>query len=84
MRAYIINLDRAQERWRSVERAFAGTSFLLCRIGGIDGSALQLPIPEYSESRFRWFHGRPTSLGHVGCYLGFNLRRLSRRRPAEN
>lgn len=69
MRAYIINLDRAPERWASVERAFHGTRFELCRIAGIDGKTLTFPHPDYSEKRFRWFHGRPTSPGHVGCYL---------------
>ncbi|MEO7933075.1 MAG: glycosyltransferase family 25 protein [Chthoniobacterales bacterium] len=69
MRAYIINLDSATDRWASVSQSFAGTQFDIHRVSGVNGHALQLPIPEYSEGLYRWFHGRPTSLGHVGCYL---------------
>ncbi len=69
LRAYLINLDSAPERWKSVSHAFQGTQFEIHRVSGINGHALQLPIPEYAEGLYRWFHGRPTSLGHVGCYL---------------
>jgi glycosyl transferase family 25 len=69
VRAYIINLTAAPERWASVSDAFAGTQFILERVEGVDGYALELPIPEYAEARYRWLHGRPTSPGHVGCYL---------------
>ncbi|MHA3772948.1 glycosyltransferase family 25 protein [Verrucomicrobiota bacterium sgz303538] len=69
MRAYIINLDSAEDRWASVERILAGQQFTLCRVSAVDGHALQLPIAEYSETLHRWFHGRPTSFGQVGCYL---------------
>ncbi len=69
MRAYIINLDRAKDRWASVVHSFAGTKFDVCRIAAVDGSALEVPIAGYSEGMYRWFHGRPTSLGHVGCYF---------------
>jgi glycosyl transferase family 25 len=69
MRAYIINLDTAKDRWSSVERAFVGTNFELCRIPGVNGNTLKFPIKDYSECRYRWFHGRPTNPRHVGCYL---------------
>jgi len=69
MRAYVINLDAATDRWASLERSFSTTSLTLHRIAGIDGRALRFPCQDYSEARFRWLHGRPTSLGHVGCYL---------------
>ncbi|HEX8372470.1 MAG TPA: glycosyltransferase family 25 protein [Chthoniobacterales bacterium] len=69
MRAYIINLDSATDRWESVQKSFSTTSFTICRVSGVNGHALQLPIAAYSEGLYRWFHGRPTSLGHVGCYL---------------
>ena len=35
----------------------------------IDGYELPFPIPDYDEARYRRVHGRPTSPGHVGCYL---------------
>lgn len=69
MRAYIINLDAAKDRWDSVSMAFARTGINVCRVPAINGAALVLPIAEYAEGLYRWFHGRPTSRGHVGCYL---------------
>lgn len=69
MRAFIINLDRAPDRWACVVKAFAGTRFALERVSGVDGYALKFPIPEYAEARYLWRHGRPTSQGAVGCYL---------------
>lgn len=69
LNAYIINLDSAKDRWSFVEQSFVGTRFTVCRISGVDGYALKLPIPEYSEALYRCFHGRPTAPGHVGCYL---------------
>ena len=69
MRAYIINLDSERERWSAVESAFCETEFTICRIPAVNGSALQFPIPEYSEALYHRFHGRPTSRGAVGCYL---------------
>lgn len=69
MHAYIINLDSEKERWSSVESAFRETEFTICRVSAVDGSALPFPIPEYSETLYHRFHGRPTSRGAVGCYL---------------
>jgi glycosyl transferase family 25 len=68
-RAYILNLDRATDRWESVSRSFAGSGFEILRVPAIDGHALQLPIPEYAESLYHRFHGRSTRLGEIGCYL---------------
>jgi glycosyl transferase family 25 len=69
MRAYIINLDRAKDRWSFVEQAFAHTQFELCRISAVDGKALPQPHPDYPEELYHRFHGRPTSPGATGCYL---------------
>jgi len=35
MNAYIINLDRAKDRWASVEQSFAGTKFDVCRVAAV-------------------------------------------------
>jgi glycosyl transferase family 25 len=69
MRAYIINLDRATDRRSFAEQAFAGTKFDLCWISAVDGDTLKIPVEGYSEGLYRCFHGRPTNLRHVGCYL---------------
>lgn len=69
MRAFIINLNSAPDRWTFVAASFASTGFVLERIAAVDGQSLQLPITEYAERNYRRFHGRPTSRGAIGCYL---------------
>lgn len=73
MRAFVINLDSAPERWADVEKAFSATSMACQRIPAVNGRALQFPHPDFSEPRYRWFHGREFNPGEVGCYLSHAL-----------
>ena len=69
MRAYILNLDGAKDRWARLSGAFERIGFPVTRVPGVDGGKLQLPIAEYAEGRYRRLHGRPTNEREVGCYL---------------
>ena len=69
MKAYVINLDSAAERWAHMQEAFAGTPFQVERVPAVSGKDLQLPIPEFDEEKFRRFHGRGTNIFEVACYL---------------
>ena len=69
MRAFIINLDTAADRWKAIAERFARTRISVVRVPAIDGAALQLPIPDFDERRFRMLHGRVTNVREVGCYL---------------
>lgn len=69
MKAYVINLDRAPERWEHMVRAFRETPFELVRVAAVAGSELKLPMPEFDEEKFRRFHGRGTNVFEVACYL---------------
>ena len=69
MRAYILNLDAAKDRWAALSGAFGKIGFPVTRVRGVEGAKLELPISEYAEGRYRWFHGRPTNVREVGCYL---------------
>ena len=69
MWVYIISLDAASDRWSFIETVFAKTQMNLCRVPAIDGNTLRLPHRVYSESRYRWFHGRKTNTLEIGCYL---------------
>jgi glycosyl transferase family 25 len=69
MKAYVINLDSAPDRWEHMLRAFEGTSFSLVRIPAVSGKDLKLPIPEFDEKKFRRRHGRLTNIFEVACYL---------------
>lgn len=69
MRAYVINLDSAADRWRAIEEAFAATKLDLCRVPAVDGLALTMPHADFSEAVFHRIHGRSTNLREVGCYF---------------
>src|SRR6266404_4597916 len=69
MRAFIINLDSATDRWTFIEAAFSGSQFILCRVPAVDGKTLRLPHAQYSERLYRWFHGRTPNVRELACYL---------------
>lgn len=69
MYAYIINMDSADERWRFVEKAFSATGIPFERLPAVNGRALTLPIPEFSERRYRRYHGKRPNMATIGCYL---------------
>ncbi|MCE9611824.1 MAG: glycosyltransferase family 25 protein [Chthoniobacter sp.] len=69
MRAYILNLEAATDRWAALSGAFAKIDFPVTRVPAVEGAKLHLPVPEYAESQYLWFHGRPTNVREVGCYL---------------
>ncbi len=68
MRAYVINMDAAGDRWAHIEASFAKTTFDLCRVPAVDGGVIELPAKNYSETLFRWFHGRETNPFEIACY----------------
>lgn len=69
MRAFIINLDSATDRWAFIQAAFAGSQLAVCRVSAVDGKTLTLPHVQYSERLYRWFHGRTPNLRELACYL---------------
>ena len=69
MRAFIINLDSATDRWAFIEAAFAESQLVLCRVPAVEGAALKLPHAQYSDRLYRWFHGRTPNVRELGCYL---------------
>jgi glycosyl transferase, family 25 len=69
MRAFVINLDSAIDRWAFTEAAFAGSQLALCRVSAVDGKTLTLPHAQYSEKLYRWFHGRTPNPRELACYL---------------
>lgn len=69
MKAYVINLDSATERWEHMRRAFAGNTLDLVRVPAVIGKNLTLPLPEFDEEKFRRRHGRQTNIFEVACYL---------------
>lgn len=69
MRAFIINLDAATDRWTFVENSFAQSKLIRCRVPAIDATTLTFPHPHYAERRYHWFHGRTSNPRELACYL---------------
>lgn len=66
---YIINLDRAKERWDSVSAKFSPLGFHVVRVPAIEGKTLELSRENVSLWQYFFLYGRPVSPGAVGCYL---------------
>lgn len=75
MKAFIINLDHAKERWERVEREATTAGFEVHRVPAIFGDDLQEPFYDYSPTGYRLFHGRRTNKREIGCYMS-HLRAL--------
>jgi glycosyl transferase family 25 len=69
MRAYIINLDSAADRWAFVERSFQVSQLELCRVSAIPAKELHFPHPDFSAKSYRYFHGRTYNPREVACYF---------------
>ncbi len=69
MRAFIINLDSATDRWTFIQTGFAASQLALCRVPAVNGKTLTLPHAQYSEKLYRWFHGRTPNPRELACYL---------------
>lgn len=69
MKCFVINLDRAADRWARVRSDFAPFGFDLIRVVAIDGQTLALPCPEFDETRYRRCHGKKPIPNEIACYL---------------
>ena len=67
--AYIINLDRAPERWEHMGKIFTEAEMPAVRVPAIDGNQLTFPCADFDEKKFRRFHGRGVNIFEVACYL---------------
>ncbi len=67
--AYIINLDRAPERWEHMFKSFNEAGISTVRVPAVDGNQLELPLRNFDEKKFRRFHGRSINIFEVACYL---------------
>lgn len=69
LHAYIINLDRAPERWVAMEQVFKGTTIVPVRVAAVDGRTLSLRQSDFDAARFQRWHGRFINIYEVACYL---------------
>lgn len=66
---YLINMDGADRRLDAMRAELAHAGLPFTRIAGVNGRALNYPIPEFDERAYRLKHGRRTSPAEIGCYL---------------
>jgi len=68
LNCYIINLDRATERWESVVQSPGLRDLNIIRVPAIDGKTLQPPYPNFSPWGYFLCRGRRINPNHVACY----------------
>ena len=69
LKTFVINLDRAEDRWVSMAGKLSHLGIAYERIPAVDGRLLRFPVREYSEFGYRLLHGKRTNPAEVGCYL---------------
>ncbi|MEO8439275.1 MAG: glycosyltransferase family 25 protein [Spartobacteria bacterium] len=69
MRAFVINLDSATDRWAFIQNSFAGSALVLERVPAIDAAGLRFPDVRFASTRYERFHGRTPNLRELACYL---------------
>lgn len=69
MRAYVINLKHAADRWEHVRVNLEALRIPYERIEGVYGRELSLPIEDYNERAYHVLNGKVTNPGEVGCYF---------------
>jgi glycosyl transferase family 25 len=68
LNCYVINLDRATDRWESVIRSPGLKNLNIIRVSAIDGKTLQPPYPNFSPWGYFLCRGRRINPNHVACY----------------
>ena len=68
LNCYIINLDRAAERWESIIQSPGLRDLNIIRVSAIDGKTLQPPYPNFSPWGYYLCRGRRINPNHVACY----------------
>lgn len=68
MKCFIINLDRAQDRWIATAQKFRDLGFDVVRVPAVDGKTLKRPFPDFSPFLYFCCRGRPISAAKVACF----------------
>ena len=68
LNCYIINLDRATERWESVVQSPGFRDLNIICVPAIDGKTLQPPYPNFSPWGYFLCRGHRVNPNHIACY----------------
>jgi len=66
---YIINLDRAKDRWDKISDKFSCTGMNVIRVPAVDGEELSQPYPDYAPWRYFFYYGRIATPNIIACCL---------------
>jgi glycosyl transferase family 25 len=69
LNCYVINLDRATERWESICQSPGLKDLNIIRVPAIDGKMLQPPYPNFSPWGFFFCQGHRATPNPIACYL---------------
>ena len=70
--SYYVNLDRATERKKVVEKQFKDQGLSVARFSAIDGSKIDINDPQYADNLKHtkdWYKEDKRRLGHFACFL---------------
>lgn len=67
-KCYIINLDRAPERWKKSSNEFEQLGLEVVRVPAVDGRELTRPYPYLAPWRYFFCYGRPITPQEVACF----------------
>jgi len=68
LNCYVINLDRATERWESVLRSPGLKDLNIIRVPAIDGKTLQPPYPNFSPWGYFLCQGHAVNPNKIACH----------------
>jgi glycosyl transferase family 25 len=68
LNCYIINLDRATERWENILRSPGLKDLNIIRVPAVDGKTLHPPYPHFSPWGFFFCRGHRENPNHIACY----------------
>lgn len=69
VKTYVINLDRAPERWHTTAKRLKNEGFQIERIAAVDGLKISNPEKYASTLLPRMIFGRDLSATEIACYL---------------
>jgi len=68
-KTYLINLDRAVDRFEFMDTQLRGLGIDYERIAAVDRQAIDASVPGFDAKGYRLQHGRDFHAGEIACYL---------------
>ncbi|HNX05424.1 MAG TPA: glycosyltransferase family 25 protein [Opitutales bacterium] len=66
---FVINLDRAKDRWTRISGELDSLSIKYTRVKAVEGATLALPCPDFNARGYVLRHGKRINPNEIGCFL---------------